>query len=88
MKSDYGYLLKNVYALTEPDYYKLNKNNHRLLHAVLCAYAKHHLGIDSNLGWDKLSDILFNAITEEIGDKEFVKWMEVMRPESLGGDIL
>ncbi len=85
--SDHNYLLKNMAALVSPSYDKLNDNHHRLLHAVLCAYAKHHL--DRNeIGWKHLSDILCNAICEEIGDKEYCKWMDTMRLETNGGEIL
>ncbi len=85
--SDYDYLLKDLSALTQPSYNKLNENKHRLLHAVLCAYAKHHLNKDE-IGWQQLSSILCNAICEEIGDNEYCKWMDTMRSETGGGEIL
>lgn len=70
-----GNLLTGMSVLVNPDYHELNAKKQRLLHAVLCAYAKHHLGRDE-IGWEQLSDILLNAICEEIGDKEYVKWNE------------
>ncbi len=85
--SDYDYLLKDLSALTHPSYHTLNDNHHRLLHAVLCAYAKHHLNRDE-IGWTQLSDILCNAICEEIGDVEYCGWMDMMRSETNGGEIL
>lgn len=71
-------LLSGVRALTNPNYHKLNVaagRNDRLLHAVLCAYAKHHLGCD-DIGWNQLGDILHTAICNEIGDKAYIEWGE------------
>ncbi|HBJ74661.1 MAG TPA: hypothetical protein DDY86_03890 [Syntrophaceae bacterium] len=45
-----------------------------LLEATKAAYRKHHIGDDS-LGWQELSDILFYALTETMGDGEFSKWL-------------
>jgi hypothetical protein len=75
-------LLTSVAALTNADYRKLNENtgrNDRLLHAVLCAYAKHHLDCD-DIGWVELGDILHAAICETIGDEAYCRWVEVMSP--------
>ena len=61
-------LLSGVEALTKPDYHRMNMSasrNDRLLHAVLCAYAKHHLDCD-DIGWNQLGDILHSAICNEI----------------------
>ncbi len=71
----YGYLLDSMNQLCAPDYTKLNKQDDRLLHAVLYAYAKHHADC-VGIGWDELSDILRNAICEEIGDYNFYTWAE------------
>lgn len=71
-------LLSGVEGLTKPDYHKLNVHagrNDRLLHAVLCAYAKHHLDCD-DIGWNQLGDILHNALVNELGDDEFIAWGE------------
>jgi hypothetical protein len=76
-------LLEGVEALTKPDYHKLNAHagrNDRLLHAVLCAYAKHDLNAE-DIGWDELGDILQSAICNEIGDNAFVVWMARIKPE-------
>ena len=66
-------LLSGIDALANPDYHELNRRGERLLHAVLCAYAKHHLD-SPNIGWEQLSDILLDAICETIGDDEFCAW--------------
>ena len=69
-------LLAGVESLTKPDFHKLNVHagrNDRLLHAVLCAYAKHHLELP-DIGWNQLGDILHDAICNEIGDKEYLAW--------------
>lgn len=71
-------LLSGVDHLARPDYHKLNEHagrNDRLLHAVLCAYAKHHLDT-SHIGWSELGDILHSAICNEIGDDAFCVWVE------------
>jgi hypothetical protein len=70
--------LLTVDGLTKPDYSKLNVHrgrNDRLLHACLCAYAKHHLDCE-DIGWNQLSDILYYAIVNELGDDEFIRWGE------------
>ena len=45
-----------------------------LLDVVKLTYRKHHLD-DSNIGWNELDDILFNALCDEMGDEAFVKWI-------------
>lgn len=70
-------LLGGIDALVRPDYHDLNDRDERLLHAVLCAYAKHHLE-HPDIGWEQLADILRDAICEEIGDDAFCKWLETM----------
>lgn len=70
-------LLKGIEALKNPNYHALNKycgRNDRLLHAVLCAYAKHVAG-NEDIGWEELSDILYSAIVNSISDDEFCKWL-------------
>lgn len=69
-------LLSGVDGLLKPDYHKLNVHagrHDRLLHACLCAYAKHHLDCE-DIGWNQLSDILYHAIVNEIGDDAFIEW--------------
>ena len=76
-------LLAGIEALTKPDYHKLNVHagrNDRLLHAVMCAYAKHHLDCD-DIGWKELSEILHSVICNEIGDDAYCRWMDTMRKE-------
>lgn len=76
-------LLSGVSALTNPDYHKLNKHsgrNDRLLHAVLCAYAKHHLDCE-DIGWNQLGDMLQAVICNEIGDDAFCRWLDTMRKD-------
>lgn len=70
------YLLSGVSALTKPDLHKMNLHdlrNDRLLHAVLCAYAKHHLDCP-DIGWSQLSEMLHSVICNEIGDDEYIAW--------------
>ncbi len=76
-------LLSGVESLTKPDYHKLNVHagrNDRLLHAVLCAYAKHHLDCE-DIGWNQLGDMLQSVICNEIGDDAFCRWLETMRKD-------
>lgn len=46
--------------------------------ALRMAYLKHHLE-DESIGWNELSDILLNALTEAMGDRPFQKWLEEQR---------
>lgn len=74
----YKYLLEGIESLTKPDYPAMNQfdgRNDRLLHAVLCAYAKHHLN-SSDIGWDQLGNILHSAICNEIGSDECIRWIK------------
>jgi hypothetical protein len=76
-------LLSGIEALTNPNYHELNKEagrNDRLLHAVLCAYAKHHLNCD-DIGWNQLGDILHSAICNEIGDDRYCAWSDTISPK-------
>ncbi len=78
-------LLSGMQALKKPNYHALNVHtgrNDRLLHAALCAYAKHTLLGDS-IGWDELGDILHNAICNEIGDDAFCAWLDRISAEPL-----
>ena len=70
-------LLESERALAAPDFRKLNEHNgrnDRLLHAVLAAYAKHNLDSE-RIGWNRLGEILHNAIVAEIGREEFLRWV-------------
>ncbi len=72
----------DIEKLRNPNYHALNKHfgrNDRLLHAVLCAYVKHHFYEDNHIGWDELDAILLNAICNEIGDDAFCKWSQSLR---------
>lgn len=76
-------LLSGVKALTDPDYHKLNVHagrNDRLLHAALCAYAKHNLDCE-DIGWNQLGDMLQIVICNEIGDDAFCRWLDTMRKD-------
>ncbi len=80
-------LLAGVQALVQPHYASLNEHagrNDRLLHAVLCAYAKHQLDC-AEIGWSQLGTILHNAICNEIGDSAYVAWAESISPERKSG---
>lgn len=46
-----------------------------LLTACQMAYRKHGLGDDS-LGYDEVNQALCNAICNEIGDEEFIQWLQ------------
>jgi len=79
----YRDLLAGADALTNPDLLKLNEHrgrNDRLLHAVLCAFAKHSLDCE-DIGWEQLGDILWAAICNEIGDDAFCGWVDEIRKE-------
>lgn len=74
-------LLRGVEHLTNPNYHELNKHagrNDRLLHAVLCAYAKHSLDCE-DIGWNQLGVIMQSVICNEIGDDAFCRWLDTMR---------
>lgn len=76
-------LLRDIDALKKPDYHTLNLHsgrNDRLLHAVLCAYAKHQLDVDE-IGWEELGNILHDAICNEIGDDGFIAWGDGIDPK-------
>lgn len=76
-------LLAGVESLTNPNFHNLNVHagrNDRLLHAVLCAYAKHHLDCD-DIGWNQLGDILHSAICNEIGDDEYCAWADLIKKD-------
>lgn len=76
-------LLSGVAGLTKPNFHKLNMRagrNDRLLHAVLCAYAKHNLDCE-DIGWSQLGDLLHNAICNEIGDEACIAWSDQMKDE-------
>jgi hypothetical protein len=64
-------------ALTEPAYAEMTSRD-RLVHAVLCAYAKHHLEIP-DIGWEQLGNILHSVICNEIGDAAYQAWGERIR---------
>ena len=56
------------------------KAENRLLEATKAAYRKHHLNDDS-IGWQELDEILFYALTETMGDGEFVRWLSELEDE-------
>jgi hypothetical protein len=72
--SDYSALLRGVDAFIEPNYHKLNKRGHRLIHACLAAYAKIACEIDA-VSTDDVIDILHSAICNEIGDDAYCEWV-------------
>lgn len=79
--NQYSHLLQSNRSLTDPNYRELNKHagrNDRLLHAVLCAYAKHNLNF-ADIGWDRLGEILRDAICNEIGDDNYIAWAETIK---------
>jgi len=45
-----------------------------LLDAVKMAYRKHVMD-DPNIGWEQLSETLFAALYNEMGDAEYQKWL-------------
>lgn len=77
------YLLTGLEPLTKPDFNKMNQQdgrNDRLLHAVLCAYVKHVMGID-DIGWNELGDILHSVICNEIGDDNYQRWVDTIKDD-------
>ena len=61
---------------------ELEEENHRyknqiqeLENAVKVAYRKHHMNDDS-IGWEELSDILFYALCNVLGDDGYQKWKD------------
>lgn len=51
-----------------------NSTGVTLLDAAQLAYRKHHLD-DPDIGWDELSEQLYLALTNAMGDQEFIKWL-------------
>ena len=65
-------------VLLNPNFHKLNvfcNRNDRLLHVVMMAYAKHNLEC-LDIGWGELGDRLHDALCNEIGDDNYIKWAE------------
>ena len=56
----------------------LQAENDRLLNAVKLAYRKHHLD-DRSVGWEELSDALFNTLCDAMGDIGFDEWLKKQR---------
>jgi len=54
------------------------KDKTELLHACKLAYRKYHLGDDS-IGSDELGYILYDAICNAIGEREYLLWMEKVK---------
>lgn len=54
---------------------KLQAENERLLNAVKLAYRKHHLD-DPSVGWEELSNALFNTLCDAMGDVGFYEWLK------------
>lgn len=74
-------LLTGIKELKSPDYKNLTSRD-RLLRACLLAYVKHSsLNCADEIGWNELTDVLYSAIVNEIGDKEFVAWCDLMDKE-------
>jgi hypothetical protein len=46
-----------------------------LLRVVKAAYLKHHVGKD-DIGWDKLADMMQNALCNAMGDDAFCSWLD------------
>jgi hypothetical protein len=72
-----------VEGLPHSQWSKLNKHdgrNDRLLHALLCAYAKYHLD-NNDIGSGQLDEIMWAAICNEIGDDAFCEWIEQVNPK-------
>jgi len=66
----------------------LQAENERLLNAVKLAYRKHHLD-DRSVGWEELSDALFNTLCDAMGDIGFDEWLKKQRKgcnDDLGND--
>lgn len=45
------------------------------LEACKLAYRKHHLG-DESIGWEELSNCLFLALCNEMGDEGYQDWLK------------
>ena len=57
---------------------KLQAENDRLLNTVKLAYRKHHLD-DRSVGWEELSNALFNTLCDAMGDIGFDEWLKKQR---------
>ena len=78
-------MLQGRHGLRDPHWRDMTTED-RLLHACLWAYRKHVL-MDDDIGWDRLGEILHNAICEAIGDDGFCVWQERMEIEPNIPDI-
>lgn len=50
-------------------------SNKNLLDVCQMAYRKHVLD-DDGVGWDELSEALAAVLSSEMGDKEFINWLD------------
>jgi len=48
-----------------------------LLYACKAAYRKHVLD-DDEIGWEELTDILYDALCNAMGDDGFVLWLKTL----------
>lgn len=65
--------------MTEKENKENREDRERLLDVCKMAYRKHVLNDDS-VGWNQLSDALAAVLSDQMGDKEFVRWLDEMSP--------
>ena len=51
-----------------------------LLTACKLAYRKHHMD-DESIGWDELSNVLLDALCNELGTDGYWEWLQETRKE-------
>ena len=78
MEAENERLVEALEIIAKAKYAEMEAENERLRSAAQFAYRKHHLD-DPNIGWDELSDILYTALCESMGDNEFVKWIDAAK---------
>jgi hypothetical protein len=55
-------------------YDAIKRKSDQALDVLKAAYLKHHVGVD-DIGWEKLSDMMCNALCEIMGDRQFQEWL-------------
>ena len=68
------------FVQSEVDIDALQAENERLLNTVKLAYRKHHLD-DCSVGWEELSNALFNTLCDAMGDIGFDEWLKKQRAD-------
>ena len=70
--------VQNKVRLLQEEIGQIQIENSILLNAVRAAYRKHHLS-DNSIGWEELSDILFDALCQSMGLDGYQEWRDSLK---------